>query len=124
MAKGSMKVAVSGPEATPPESKAMAVKVRGTKKLRAMATRYPGMRKYRMGQPVMTRSMARPLAADTAMDRLSPMAFAEMAPALSSSTCLLRTCTAGSALMMNQPMTMAKGISSQRYRSASAPPST
>ena len=38
MAKGSMKVAVSGPEATPPESNAMAVKVRGTKKLSASAT--------------------------------------------------------------------------------------
>ena len=33
MAKGSMKVAVMGPEATPPESKAMAVKMGGTKKL-------------------------------------------------------------------------------------------
>ena len=32
MAKGSIKVAVRGPEATPPESKAMAVKVLGTKK--------------------------------------------------------------------------------------------
>ena len=31
IAKGSMKVAVSGPEATPPESNAMAVKVGGTK---------------------------------------------------------------------------------------------
>ena len=37
MAKGSMKVAVSGPEATPPESKAMAVKMLGTKKLRPSA---------------------------------------------------------------------------------------
>ena len=38
MAKGSMKAAVSGPLATPPESKAMAVKVPGTKKLSARAT--------------------------------------------------------------------------------------
>ncbi len=37
MAKGSMKVAVIGPEATPPESKAMAVKMGGTKKLMASA---------------------------------------------------------------------------------------
>ena len=39
VANGSMKVAVSGPEATPPESNAMAVNVRGTKKLNASATK-------------------------------------------------------------------------------------
>ena len=38
MAKGSMKVAVSGPEATPPESKAMAVNVCGTKNAMASAS--------------------------------------------------------------------------------------
>ena len=37
MAKGRRKVAVMGPEATPPESKATAVKMRGTKKLKASA---------------------------------------------------------------------------------------
>ena len=36
-AKGSRKVAVIGPEATPPESKAIAVKIFGTKKERPMA---------------------------------------------------------------------------------------
>ena len=39
MAKGSMKVAVRGPEATPPESKAMAVKVGGTNSASTRATR-------------------------------------------------------------------------------------
>ena len=39
MAKGSRKVAVMGPEATPPESKAMAVKIFGTKKDMTMAAR-------------------------------------------------------------------------------------
>ena len=38
MASGSMNVAVMGPEATPPESKAMAVNILGTKKLSASAT--------------------------------------------------------------------------------------
>lgn len=33
MAKGSRKVAVMGPDATPPESNAMAVKILGTKKV-------------------------------------------------------------------------------------------
>ena len=39
MAKGSRKVAVMGPLATPPESKAMAVKILGTfrERIRAMA---------------------------------------------------------------------------------------
>ena len=45
IAKGSMKVAVMGPEATPPESKAMAVKMGGATKERASATRYPGTTK-------------------------------------------------------------------------------
>ena len=36
---GSMNVAVKGPDATPPESNAMAVNVRGTKKLKASAIR-------------------------------------------------------------------------------------
>ena len=35
------------------------------------------------------------------MDRLMPIALAEIAPALKSSTCRLRMWTAGSALMMN-----------------------
>ena len=39
IAKGSMKVAVRGPEATPPESKAMAVKVGGTTRVSARAIR-------------------------------------------------------------------------------------
>ena len=55
--------------------------------------------------------MPRPMAEDTAMDRLTPMALADIAPALSSSTCLLSTWTAGSALMINQPISMASGIS-------------
>lgn len=43
MAKGSMKVVVSGPEATPPLSKAIAVYTLGTKKLSPSDSRYPGM---------------------------------------------------------------------------------
>ena len=37
-AKGSRNVAVMGPEATPPESKAMAVNIFGTKKVRMSAS--------------------------------------------------------------------------------------
>ena len=124
MANGSINVAVSGPEATPPESNAMAVNVRGTKNDSASAMKYPGTRKYMIETPVMTRSMASPPAAETAMDRLMPIAFAEIAPALKSSTCRLRIWTAGSALMMNQPISMASGMSSHSFHpSVSAAPS-
>ncbi len=90
-AKGSRKAAVMGPEATPPESKAMAVKILGTKKDSAMAMAYPGMRNQRMDTPVSTRTMARPMDAATPMDRLAPMAEEGMAPSVISSTCRLRT---------------------------------
>lgn len=120
-----MNVAVSGPEATPPESNAMAVNVRGTTNIIASATAYPGTKNQRIEIPVSTRTIARPFAVATAMDRLRPIAFAEIAPALSSSTCWLRICTAGSASMMNQPITIASGISSHRCHPAPiAAPST
>ena len=125
IASGSMNVAVSGPDATPPESNAMAVNVGGTKNVRASAMRYPGTTKYRIGAPVSTRTIANPFASATAMDRLMPIAFAEIAPEVSSSTCLLRMYTAGSASMMNQPMSIASGTSSHESPcSTIAPPST
>ena len=66
-----------------------------------------------MGIPVSTRTIARPLAVATAMHRLRPIALAEMAPLVRSSTCLFRTWTAGSALMMNQPISTANGTKSR-----------
>ena len=44
-ARGSKNVAVIGPDATPPESNAIAVKILGTIKLRPRAIPYPGIRK-------------------------------------------------------------------------------
>ena len=63
-----------GPEATPPESNAMAVKIFGTKKDRQRAMVYPGMRNHKMEMPVSTRSMAIPTDAATPRDRDIPMA--------------------------------------------------
>ena len=75
--------------------------------------------------PVSTRTIARPFAAATATDRLTPMARAVMVPALSSSTCRLRIWTAGSALMMYQPMSMDTGTSSHtRQPTVSCAPRT
>ena len=50
------------------------------------------------------------------MERLICITFSETAPALISSTCLLSTWTAGSAETMNQPISIATGMSSQRVQ--------
>ena len=67
-----------------------------------------------MDTPVSTRSIASPTDSDTPMDRLSAMAFCGIAPEVMVSTCRFRTCTAGSAATMNQPITMPMGTSTQR----------
>ena len=54
MAKGSMKVADIGPDATPPESKAIAVNMGGTKNDSPKAIRYPGTTIHKMLIPVRT----------------------------------------------------------------------
>ena len=46
IANGSKKVAVIGPDATPPESKAMAVNILGEMKVSPNAMTYPGTKKY------------------------------------------------------------------------------
>ena len=111
IAKGSRKVAVIGPDATPPESKAMDVNIFGAAKERARASIYPGSRKYITEMPVSTLIMASPKDTATPMERESSIALAGMDPAVSSSTCLLSTCTAGSALTIKYPIVMAIGIS-------------
>ena len=69
--------------------------------------------------------MASPMAPEIAMERVSPIAFSEMAPALNSVTCLFKTWTAGSALMINQPISIARGTRIQLILlSAMAPPRT
>ena len=90
-ASGSRNVAVMGPEATPPASNAMAVKSLGTINEMAMANMYPGMRNHRMETPVSTRTMASPTERETPAERAMPMAWAEMAPSVTSSTCLFST---------------------------------
>ena len=91
MAKGSRKVAVMGPEATPPESNAMAVNIFGTKKDKQIAITYPGTINHRIDIPVSTRIMAIPTDAATPSDRLRPMAFPGIAPEVISSTWSIST---------------------------------
>ena len=97
MAKGKRNVAVIGPEATPPESKAIAVKILGTKNVKIKAIKYPGTKNHIMDIPVSTLNMASPTEAATPIDKLVPIALAEIAPEVISSTCLVSTNTAGSA---------------------------
>ena len=58
------------PEATPPESKAMAVNICGQNKVRERAKAYPGMRNHQMLAPVLTRNMAMATATPTPSDRV------------------------------------------------------
>ena len=98
MANGNKNVAVIGPDATPPESKAIAVNILGTKKDNPNATTYPGIIKYKIEIPVSTRIIANPIEKDTLMHKLIFIADAGIAPSVSSSTCFVKTYTAGSAI--------------------------
>ena len=71
-------VAVIGPDATPPESNAIAVNIFGTENVNPRATAYPGSRNHKIEMPVSTRTIASPRESATPMDRLIPIAFAEM----------------------------------------------
>ena len=86
-----------GPEATPPESKAIAVNIFGTKKDKSSAMAYPGKINHIMEIPVKTLIMESPIDTATPIDKPAPMALAEMAPEVISSTCFVSTNTAGSA---------------------------
>ncbi len=86
MANGSRKVAVIGPLATPPESKAMPVNTLGTKKLSIIAVRYPGIRNTMMLIQLNMRSMAIPSDMPTPIEREYSMAFVDMVPDEISST--------------------------------------
>ena len=98
IASGRRKVAVMGPEATPPESKAMEVKMDGTTKERPSAITYPGSRKASSGMPYSTRRMESPRESAIPMERPRIIVCSEIAPPVISSTCLFNTRTAGSAL--------------------------
>ena len=97
MANGRRNVAVIGPDATPPESNAIAVNIFGTKNESTSAAAYPGMINQKMDIPVSTRIIASPRDTATPMERLMLMAPAVIVPEVMSSTCFVRTNTAGSA---------------------------
>src|SRR5699024_7374807 len=86
MANGSRNVAVIGPEATPPESNAIAVKIFGTKKERIRAAAYTDIRNQKIDIPVSTRILASPRVTATPMERLRLIARDEIVPDVISST--------------------------------------
>ena len=91
IAKGSRNVAVIGPDATPPESKAIAVNSFGAANVKSNATEYPGIKNHITDIPVITLIMANPRDNATPIESDKDMAFSGMDPAVMFSTCLLRT---------------------------------
>ena len=75
-----------GPDATPPESNAIAVKIFGTKNDKISAMAYPGITNQKMDIPVSTRTIASPRDTATPIERLRLIAPALMAPEVMSST--------------------------------------
>ena len=79
-------MAVIGPDATPPESNAIAVNIFGTKNERISAAAYPGITNQKIEIPVSTRIIASPRETATPMERLRLIDPALMAPDVMSST--------------------------------------
>ena len=100
MLSASRKVAVMGPDATPPESNAIEEKTSSVKKVRSRATNYPPVRKFMMEMPVSARRIAMPTEMPTPAPSAKDSAFFGIAPAVTSSTWCSSTCTAGSAATM------------------------
>ena len=69
---------VIGPLATPPESKAIAVKIGGVKKVSTAAMRYPGINKYMIGIPTTIRIIARATEIATPIDKLVPVSYTHL----------------------------------------------
>ncbi len=63
--------------------------------------------------PVMTRTIASPSEQAMPIERAAIIEFREMAPPVTSSTCLLRTWTAGSAATTKNPISIAIGMITQ-----------
>ena len=114
---------VIGPEATPPESKAMPVYSPGTKKLMASDRAYPPMRNQSMGMRRTMRSMLSPTEIATPTDSPHAMAPCRMRPLDTSSTCFFSTATAGSAATVKKPMTAPAAMSAPGEWVASEEPS-
>ena len=84
--RGSRKVLVIGPLATPPESKAIPTKILGTKRDNTKAITYPGIRMYKIGICSNILSIANATLTETPIDIQRFIAWAEIAPFVTVST--------------------------------------
>ena len=104
--KAKMKVAVIGPEATPPESKAIPTKIWSTLLDRISDKRKPGTISIHRAKPsILILKMASITAKATPIDRATRIFFLGIEPPVTSSTCSARTDTAGSAKTTKSPST-------------------
>ena len=104
-ANESTKVEVIGPEATPPESNAIAVKVSGHQIINKSAITYPGTIMYIKLNPKIPRIIVRPIAIAAPIERKININFRFIVPPLNDSTCSVKTQTAGSAQTTTAPRT-------------------
>ena len=109
-ASGNKNVAVIGPEATPPESNAIAVKILGTKKVKTKAINKPGTIIYMIEKSKTILVSDRPIAKETPTDKENNITLSDIAPSVICSTCLVKIATAGSTLTIKKPIIMPKGI--------------
>lgn len=101
--KESIKVEVNGPEATPPESNAIAEKSEGLKIIKIIASKYPGIKMSFKSKPITARNNANPIAIAVPIERNKSKTFLLIVPPETCSTCSLKTQTAGSAQTMIEP---------------------
>ena len=98
-----IKVEVKGPEATPPESKAIPVNKSGLKIISISAKEYPGIKIHFISKAQMHLKSDNPIASAVPTDKNSSKNFRLIVPPLTPSTCSLKTHTAGSAQTMIAP---------------------
>ncbi len=113
LAKGNKNVAVSGPDATPPESNEIAVKIDGTNFIISNAKKYPGIKYHQIEIPVRILTSARATESATPIPKQTPKTFPLISPSVTSSTCFLRTITAGSAETIKYPISAPIGTINQ-----------
>jgi len=111
-----MKVAVIGPEATPPESKAIPTNNLGVKYVSRIAKRYPGKRKchkWTDGFNILIIDKATATATPTA--RENKIRLFLICPLVTSSICSFNTYTAGSAKITVSPKIKPVKMTSQSF---------
>ena len=101
------------PDAEPPESKAMEVKIPGTKSVITKASKYPGTIIHQMLISYRILRQARPTATATPTESEKFITFLGIAPLVTFSTWCVSTVTAGSATTIVNPKNIPTMINTQ-----------